>query len=350
MRLITFEMNGEARLGAWVYDDADVVDLAAAAEQLDGKSDPAYQSMQALIEAGPAALEKARMLVESASGAPRFATSECRILAPLPRPAQLRDFLSFPAHVLGCRVTTAELAIAASEDPEGKRAQMEASGYFNVPPGYYDHPVYYTSNRMAVFGPDDDILWPSFSTFIDYELEWGVVIGKEGSQITRERAGEHIFGYTIFNDWSARDEQFKVMGGAVSLGPGVGKDFANSLGPCIVTADEIPNPYALSMKAFVNGELTSDGNTSGMHFRFEELIEYLTRGHSLYPGEVLGSGTVGNGCSLETRRPISPGDTIELHVESIGVLRNRVVAPHIAPAAAGGFDGVLTKMLQLAIK
>jgi len=349
MRLVTYKGVGAPRVGVWINGDRDIVDLAQAASRSAAMSDQ-FRDMQSLIEGGEAALDSARHLVASADGEDLVSTESVQILSPLPRPAQLRDFLSFPEHVRRCRVTTADLAVETAADPEAKRREMDASGFTNVPKGYYDFPVYYTCNRMTVGGTDEDIVWPSFSSFIDYELEWAVVIGNDCQNVSEAQAAKNIFGYTIFNDWSARDEQMKAMGAPVNLGPGVGKDFANTLGPCIVTRDEIPDPYDLGMRGYVNGDLISSGNTSGMHFRFEEIIAYLTRGHVLAAGEVLGSGTVGTGCSLETRHQILPGDVIELEVDRIGRLRNRVVAPHLDRTAAGGFNDAMAKAMQLAIK
>ena len=314
MRLITFVLGGVERVGAWINGDADVVDLAEACRLRGGADATAYLSMQALIDAGEALWDRTRRLVEDPPAEAVLSAALCRLRAPLPRPLQLRDFLSFPEHVRGCRVTLGEWNIAAAADPVAKRAELEASGFFEVPKGYYDFPVYYISNRLTVLGPDEDVQWPAFSQFIDYELEWAAVIGKTGSQISNARAREHIFGYTVFNDWSARDEQMKAMGGAVNLGPGPGKDFANTLGPCIVTADEIPDPYRLRMTARINGQLRSDASTSGMHYRFEDLIEYISRANAIYPGEVMGSGTAGGGCGLETRHLMADNDVVELEV------------------------------------
>jgi 2-keto-4-pentenoate hydratase/2-oxohepta-3-ene-1,7-dioic acid hydratase in catechol pathway len=350
MRLVTYSTHSEARLGAWINDDAQIVDLAAASLQQYGQASPAFASMLSLIDGGASALDKARRLVETATGQAVIRTADCKILAPLPQPLQFRDFLSFPGHVKGCRITTAELSIANAPDPAAKRAEMEAAGFFDVPADYFDGPGYYICNRMAVIGTDVEVQWPAYSTFIDYELEWAAIIGKEAKGVTRDEAKDYIFGYTVFNDWSARDEQTRLMASSVSMGVGGGKDFANSLGPCIVTADEISDPYNLEMRAYVNDELVSTGNTSGMHYRFEDHIEHLNRIGTLYPGEVLGSGTVGGGCSLETRRAVQPGDTITLEVESIGTIRNTVRAPHIAPDPEGGFNTALARMLRAALK
>jgi 2-keto-4-pentenoate hydratase/2-oxohepta-3-ene-1,7-dioic acid hydratase in catechol pathway len=167
--------------------------------------------------------------------------------------------------------------------------------------------------------------WPSYTERLDYELEFGCYIAKRGKDIPRSRAREHIFGYTIFNDFSARDEQTREMAG--QLGPGKGKDFdnGNAMGPCLVTADEIGDPYRLEMIARVNGEEWGRGNSRDMHWKFEDCIAHASRSETLHPGEFFGSGTVGNGCGLEQLRFLKPGDLVELEVEGIGILRNRVV-------------------------
>jgi 2-keto-4-pentenoate hydratase/2-oxohepta-3-ene-1,7-dioic acid hydratase in catechol pathway len=160
---------------------------------------------------------------------------------------------------------------------------------------------------------------------MDFELEFAAVIGIAGRDIRPENALDHVFGYTVFNDFSARDEQFRAMAG--KLGPGKGKDFdnANALGPCIVTSDEIGDPYSLNMTARVNGEEWSNGHTSSMFHRFEQVIAHISRSETIHPGEVLGSGTVGTGCGLEQNRYLQSGDVVELEIERIGVLRNRVL-------------------------
>ncbi len=325
MRLITYIRSGRECLGAWIDQDRLIVDLAIAAP-----GNGTFSSMLAFIEAGTEALNLARTIVAAPPSDAVFATSDFALAAPLPRPVQIRDCLCFPEHLKGALRVRGERMIAAAPDPDAKRAELTAAGFFEVPPSYFDFPVYYISNRMAVYGPDVDIIWPTYSNHIDYELEWAAVIGTAGSQISAAQARQHIFGYTIFNDWSARDEQARAMGGALSIGPGGGKDFANGLGPCIVTADEIPDPYNLKMTARINGAEVSSNSSAGMHFRFEDLIAFLSRGNGLYPGEVICSGTVGGGCSIETGIPVRPGDIVELEIEKIGKLRNRVLAPHLS--------------------
>ncbi|MBL8651121.1 MAG: fumarylacetoacetate hydrolase family protein [Sphingopyxis sp.] len=329
MRLITYELQGQERLGAWIDGDRQIVDLARAAEIANADAAP-FASMLALIEAGPASWDQARLLIADSPASALRATADVRLLAPLPRPTQIRDCLCFPDHLRGAAAAQAERMIAASADPDATRAEIEASGMLEVPPAYFDFPVYYISNRMAVAGPDADVEWPTYSHGIDYEMEWAAVIGTACRGVDAGAARAHIFGYTVFNDWSARDEQMRAMrASGANLGPARGKDFCNGLGPCIVTADEIADPYALTMTVRINGEEVSRGSSSTMHYKFEDLIAFLSAGTTLYPGEILGSGTVGGGCAFETGQVIRSGDIIELRVESIGTLRNRVVATHI---------------------
>jgi 2-keto-4-pentenoate hydratase/2-oxohepta-3-ene-1,7-dioic acid hydratase in catechol pathway len=328
MRLVTYLHDGAEKLGAWVDGDANIVDLAEVGQRESGDRDPRLASMQALIEGGDVALELARRLTASPQGA-IVATRDVQLLAPLPRPVQFRDCLAFPAHLAGCNMLLIEMAAAAAPDPAAAREAAIAAGKADVPETYFKAPFYYNCNSMTVVGPDAEIAWPGFSSFIDYELELAIVIGKGGSQIEPSSAHEHIFGYTIFNDWSARDEQIVAMDAGAFGGPFPSKDFANSIGPCIVTADEIADAYDLEMEAYVNGQLVGSGNSSGMHYRWGDLLAYLTRGHALHPGEVIGSGTVGTGCSLENRHLVKHGDVIELKVPQIGTLRNRVSAPHL---------------------
>jgi 2-keto-4-pentenoate hydratase/2-oxohepta-3-ene-1,7-dioic acid hydratase in catechol pathway len=302
MKLVTFELEaGAPRVGALFADDERVADLSGAG--------PALASMQALVESGERGLDLARRALSAAeSGAARsHARRDVRLLAPLPRPPLMRDFLCFEAH----------LANALKQAARGGAPQA-------IPKIWYEIPLYYTCNPLAVVGPDADVPWPAYATLMDYELEFAAVIGRRGSNIPRERAREHIFGFTIFDDFSARDEQLREMAG--NLGPGKGKDFdgSNALGPCIVTADAI-DPYALTMVARVNGEEWSRGHSSAMHHRFEDCIARVTQSGTIHPGEVIGSGTVGTGCGLEQGRFLQPGDVVELEVEGIGILRNRLV-------------------------
>lgn len=294
MRLVTFVEGGSMRPGAIIGDG--VLDLVEAGS-LTGRSMPT--SLQALIEEGEPAWAAARELV---AAAPEQAIRRgVRLTAPLPRPVRLRDCSLFLEHM--------EAALAKV----GR----------TMSPRFKEQVIYYNADHVHVFGPDEDVPWPRASEWIDYELEWACVVGKPGANIPPERARDHIFGYTLFNDWSARDLQFPFM--EAGLGPGAGKDFANSLGPCILTADEVLDPYALSMTARVNGETWSQGATGSMHHSFEDAIEQLSRDRPLLAGEIIGSGTVLGGCGLELERRLALGDIVELELEGVGVLRNRVV-------------------------
>ncbi len=231
----------------------------------------------------------------------RFDPSAVRLRAPLPYPPSVRDFYAFEQHV-----------------KKGFEKRGEP-----MPQEWYEIPVYYKSAHWSIVGPEDEVHWPSFTEKFDYELELAVVIGRQGSNIPESNAKEYIAGYTIMNDFSARDMQRKEM--KVRLGPAKGKDFATGLGPVLVTSDEIGNPYNLRMTAKVNGQLWSEGNSGSIHHSFESMIAFASLEETLYPGDVIGSGTVGTGCGLELDRWVAPGDVIELEIENIGILRNRVV-------------------------
>jgi 2-keto-4-pentenoate hydratase/2-oxohepta-3-ene-1,7-dioic acid hydratase in catechol pathway len=230
----------------------------------------------------------------------------------LPHPiTSIRDFYAFEQHVK-----------TASEN-RGR----------DVPPAWYDIPVFYFTNYQAVYGPDETIPYPQGSSALDYELEVACMIGAEGRDIAAEDAEAYIAGYMIFNDWSARDLQRQEM--KVGLGPAKGKDFAQSLGPAFITPDALadrhagrPGVYDLTMVARVNGEERSRGNWKDLYWSFGQMIERASAGVTLYPGDVIGSGTVGTGCLLETTRGqgpwLQPGDVVELEIERLGVLRNTV--------------------------
>jgi 2-keto-4-pentenoate hydratase/2-oxohepta-3-ene-1,7-dioic acid hydratase in catechol pathway len=265
--------------------------------------------MLALIEGGEAVLELARQLVEAAPEEAIVDRSAVTLLAPIPVPPQIRDFLAFEQHLKG--------AFAMADQLTGR--------HMDIPAVWYQQPIYYKANRFSVVGPDADVRWPDYAQLLDYELELACVIGRGGVDIAAEEAAGHVFGFTIFNDVSARDAQAREMEG--QLGPAKGKDFdtGNVLGPWLVTADEVGDPYDLTMVARVNGEEWSRGHSGTMHHRFGDIIAFVSRSETLHPGEILGSGTVGGGCGLELGRFLNPGDVIELEVERIGVLRNRII-------------------------
>jgi 2-keto-4-pentenoate hydratase/2-oxohepta-3-ene-1,7-dioic acid hydratase in catechol pathway len=324
MRLVTFLAAGVERVGALVSDNRQIVDFADAR---DGAADPAFNSMQDFIAEGEDALYRARNIIADArrTGRGIVDTASVRLLAPLPVPAQMRDFLCFEKHLVQAFTRLRQMRAAATPDSQKALRELEAEGTYSVPKIWYERPSFYKPSRFAVCGPDQDVIWPAYSKTIDYELEFACVIGTAGRDIPKEAARTHIFGYTIFNDLSARDEQSQEM--LSNLGPGKGKDFDNSnpIGPCIVTADEISDPYALEMIVRVNGEERGRGNSRDMHWKYEDCIAFVSRDETVHPGELFCSGTVGNGSGLETGRFLDVGDVVELEVEKIGVLRNRIV-------------------------
>ena len=230
-----------------------------------------------------------------------YKLSDIRIITPLPNPGSLRDFIAFEDH------------IAATSKRRGQP----------IPQEWYKAPVYYKGNHRTIIGPDEDLLWPLETTKLDYELELACVIGGRGQDISEREAQDYVAGYTIMNDFSARDIQFQEM--ACRLGPAKGKDFATALGPCLITPDEIADLSALTMVARVNGEEWSRGRFGTIHWSFPQMIAHVSRGEMIYPGDVFGSGTVGGGCGLELDRYLKPGDMVELEIQPIGILRTRVV-------------------------
>ena len=320
MRLVTFRTaSGPVKLGALLADGA-VLNLSAAGDRV-----AAFSSMLALIEAGPLAWEQARGLVAARPGKAIVRAGTYSLLAPLPIPPQIRDFMCFELHVIQAFNASFRMRASRAASAEERAALLAQAEAFRPPPVWYERPLYYKANRFSISGPGDAIRWPGYSRLMDYECELACVIGTGGVDIPRESAMQHVFGYTIFDDFSARDAQGAEMAGG--LGPAKGKDFdgANAFGPCIVTADEIPDPYALPMIVRINGEERSRGNSRDMHWRFEDLIAYVSQGEMLHAGEILGSGTVGDGCGLEHLRFLEDGDLVELEIPPIGVLANRVI-------------------------
>lgn len=319
MKLVTFVRDNAQRLGALVEDR--VLDLAAASSI----ASPALTSMLALIEAGPEAWDGARAVIAKADAGAMQAVADTRLLAPLPRPTRLRDCSLMLEHMDVVLMQMARRAASEEGEPEAAYERLMASGKYSLNPTFKKQCVYYNADHTSVSGTGADIVWPSYSDYIDFELEWACVIGRPARDAGREGAAEHIFGYTILNDWSARDVQMPLM--YTMNGPGEGKDFPGSwgLGPCIVTPDELEDPYDLVMTATINGEQWTRGNTGSMYHRFEDAIAQFSREKTILPGEVLGSGTVLGGCGFELGRKLSPGDVVELEVQNIGILRNRVV-------------------------
>lgn len=323
MKLYTYGVSDE-RVGAEI-DGGQIVDLARAAA-LYNAPDSAFASMQALIEAGPQALDSARVLIANPPAEAVMPIAGLKILPPLPRPRKIRGFSVFERHLT--QATDGAARTMASREPDPEAAYLEMRERFNLDsltgPGWRETPAYYYSDCTAVTGQDETVDWPPYSDWIDFELELAAVIGRKGKDIAAADAYDYIFGYTIFNDLSARDAQFKAM--ATGLGFAKGKDFdgSNPYGPCIVTADEIADPYDLVMRVRVNGEAWAEVNSNEARWRFPDCIFYASQAQTLYPGEIFTTGCAPDCCSLEQMRPVRRGDLIELEVEGIGVLRTRI--------------------------
>jgi fumarylacetoacetate (FAA) hydrolase len=243
---------------------------------------------------------------------PQLSESELRFLPPVVRPPAFRDFYAFEAHVKTARA---------------KRG-------LDMPPAWYEQPVFYFSNHNALVGHDAAAFAPAGSRELDYELELGIVIGRGGRDIAPSQAWDHVAGFTIINDLSARDLQRAEM--SVGLGPAKGKDFATAVGPWLVTRDEFADRIegerlTLAMSASVNGREFSHGNVAALHHSIPRLVAHASRDAELFPGDLLGTGTVGTGCILElgpetTGGWLKAGDIVELTIERIGTLRTRIVA------------------------
>jgi 2-keto-4-pentenoate hydratase/2-oxohepta-3-ene-1,7-dioic acid hydratase in catechol pathway len=325
VKLATYQAEGGAEIGVVDAEGGRLFDLAGAAKRADADASP-FRSMLSLIDADEAGLDAARALVES-----RGAESDLWIdlaastlLAPLPEPRQMRDAMSFALHIRqsgrGARAIQARRANGA----EGFKAVMKEP-LEDLPAVYRELPIYYITNRFTVVGTGTTVHWPRYSEVMDYELEVAVVTRHTRANIPRREAAAHIFGYTIFNDFSARDRQAVEMQGR--LGPAKGKSFdgSNVLGPWIVTADEIGDPQTLKVEVRVNGETRAIGDTRDMLFPFDAILAYASQDETIHAGEVFGSGTVGNCCGLEIGRFLESGDKIELSVDRIGVLSNTVL-------------------------
>ncbi len=320
MKLVTFKnKKGQTRIG-WLKGDG-VVDMKLTDKRLP-------KDMLSFIDKN----ERYFKIIKDnnlESTPPQYLLSEVTLLAPLPNPRSFRDFIGFEQHMLN------------------------ASNSFGHKVGevWYEMPIFYFTNHQAVIGDNDEVKRPTKETKLDIELELGVIIGKKGKNIKAKKADDYIFGYTVFNDWTARAIQKVEMGGP-PLGPHKGKDFANAIGPCIVTKDEfeqyrcdisrqihpehlrMPNStgdrFDVKMTAKINGETICEGNYKTVHWAFPQQIERASENNvTLMPGDILGSGTVGWGSLIENNfsihRPLESGDIVALEIEGIGVLRNKVM-------------------------
>jgi 2-keto-4-pentenoate hydratase/2-oxohepta-3-ene-1,7-dioic acid hydratase in catechol pathway len=316
MKLISFKYENRARPGV-LLDESTALDLRQAA---------GVHSVLEVIEKGDDGLQQVADAIGSAPRDAVYALADLPLLSPLPVPQQIRDFANYENHCLRAMDASMRLRSTSEDDPDAAYQRMKDSGAYQLPKIWYDIPLYYKGNRFAANGHEGDVEWPPFAEMLDYELELAAVIGTTGKDIKAERAREHIFGYTIFNDFSARDIQARWEG-QFRMGPAKGKDFdtSNVFGPWIVTKDEISDPYALTMIVRVNGEERGRGISGGAQHDFERCIEQVSRSETLHPGEILGLGTIENGCGFESLSFLQPNDVVELEIEGIGILRNRVV-------------------------
>jgi 2-keto-4-pentenoate hydratase/2-oxohepta-3-ene-1,7-dioic acid hydratase in catechol pathway len=357
MRLVTFEVASQGaplrRSGALVGSAGDVIDLALArAALLDARGEGAARTrgeqdcpsdLLAFLRGGEAALEAAREALEHAEregveeldgAAVRHEAAAVRLLPPLPRPNSLRNFSLIEAHLL------------AAIETLKKRVGGNAPAITGIAPEWYKIPAFFKSSVEEIYGPEDAIPWPGFTDKLDYELEIGAVIGKTGRNIAAADAASYIVGYTIYNDWSARDFQQREM--SINLGPGLCKDFASSIGPCIATPDEFDRDVA-RLTARVNGEQWTESSLT-MRMTYEEVIEWITQALTIVPGDILSSGTVAGGCGIEFDRWMPEGSIVELEAEGIGILRNHVGTKGAAvelPASQRAFETGVPEALEL---
>ena len=316
MKLVTFiNKEGQRRTG-WLQN-AEIVDMQLADPRLP-------TDMLSFIDEHEIYFNIIRNIPETN---PHYEISEVSLLPPLPNPRSFRDYIGFEQHMLNASKTFGH----------------------TVGEAWYNIPIFYFTNHQCISGPNEAIKRPEKETKMDLELEMAVIIGKKGKDIKAENADDYIFGYTIFNDWTARAIQRYEM--TVPLGPHKGKDFANTIGPCIVTKDEFEQyrcsisrethpshlqmpkstdgRFDVEMLAQINGKTICEGNFQTVYWTFPQMIERASEnGVSLMPGDILGSGTVGWGSLIENNfsvhRPLEPGDVVELTIEGIGTLKNVV--------------------------
>jgi 2-keto-4-pentenoate hydratase/2-oxohepta-3-ene-1,7-dioic acid hydratase in catechol pathway len=332
MRLVTFDASGDGavvrRLGGLVgsSNGEQVVDLQFAyrqflisqkvdsheAERLAAATLPSQ--MEDFIYGGGSPLALARQALEFAADAsPKvlqgsdgrpaiFPLHQVRLRAPLTMPNSLRDFLAFEDH---------------AKAGAGRRSEK-------VSEVWYRRPLYYKGNHRTLLGPDEPVKRPSFTNELDLELEVACVVGSGGRDLVETAAAEAIFGFTIMNDWSARDIQREEM--AARLGPAKSKDFATSIGPCLVTADETGPQPELAIAARVNGKVLCEANLGDAYWSFPKMIAFVSQEEDVWPTDLYGSGTPFGGCLLDHGGPfLEPGDVVELEVEKIGILRNHII-------------------------
>lgn len=321
MKLLTYILNSDdsrrERIGVLKTDGKTVIDLQAAHISMGGKETVYFNSMLDFLDGGDEAMELAKGILKTNNFENVINPDDLTLLAPVPRPRSIRDTLCYELHMIQSNKVVHRRMGHDVDNMDPKR--------FKPSETWYERPLYYKGNPASVVGQDAEIYFPEGEGFRDYELELGFYIGKKGKNISKAEAEKYIAGHTIFNDFSSRDIQSKEMYGRPNLGPAKGKDFdtGNVMGPYLVTPDEF-DPNNSLMVVRVNGVEWGRGNSGSMYHKIPDIIAYISLNETLYPGDFIGTGTVGNGCGLEFDKPIYPGDIVELEIEGIGILRNKI--------------------------
>lgn len=326
MKLFTYQTESGPRVGAVLSDGRHGVDLTLAETARSGVSPVIFSSMQSIIEAAEPGLEMVRKTLEfaelNAASVQLLTLESLSYLSPLPEPEKLLCFSVYEKHMK----QSIDALVTAKFGKAGLLLNKILK-LIKVPASFYRRPTYYKGNTTSFIGHKNDVHWPSFpESKMDYELEMAVIIGKKGKDIRASSAMEYVWGYTIFNDFSARERLIEeVMKGKV--GPLKSKDFhtGNALGPWVVTADEIKDPQNLWMKVSVNGAIKGQANTADMHYSISQLIEAASEGEYVIPGEVIATGAAGDGTGIESWSFLNPGDVIRLEIENLGSLENRII-------------------------
>ncbi|MBV7257367.1 fumarylacetoacetate hydrolase family protein [Pacificimonas sp. WHA3] len=313
MKFVTFrDFDGKPRPGVVVDGDRSVLDLLAA-------SGGQITTILQVVEGGPAMLDKVRALAANPGAEHIVALDGLRLEAPL-RPVQLRSFSVYALHL-----ERSFRAVAKHHWSKLKSLLFKVA--VKIPPKqFFERPVYYKGTVTNIAGPHDDIIRPPYGEKLDYELELAVIIGKKGKSIAPADAEEHVFGYLVYNDVSAREQLFDEVG-PMSAGPAKGKDFDNSniIGPWLVTRDEVPDPMNLKARVRVNGEVRGESSTSMMSHSIAEIIAYTSTGETLYPGEMIATGAMPYCCGIEDWKFLDDADEVRLEIDGIGQMTNRVV-------------------------
>lgn len=318
MRLVTFQhADGLPRLGALHGAQDDVVDLTGA----DQGRGP-LQSMRALMAAGARGLDMAAEAVEAAVRRGQIVPKAgARLLSPLGHPTLIRDFATMETHMRNYLMLRAAERSQGMPDPVAYIEAERKAGRLDMPRNWLTVYQHHIGNPLNTMGPEDTLARPANVGELDYELELAAVIGKRARDVSADEAGEYIFGYTLMNDFTARDIQ-RAEGKAA----GKSKDFdgSYSLGPCILTRDEFRRMPEVRVRSRLNGVLQAQDSVSSMRLSFEQLLSYISRSCTVHPGEVFASGTFAMGCGYEKGRLLEDGDTVEIEADGIGTLRNHV--------------------------